>query len=137
MNNSSFIIHNSTTVPVYHWRGAHPLILDCQPDHTGWLICLQLTREGDTCLIPLAWDTNAFPDEMEEAELNDILPIPTFHTQALDKTAVSHTLHQLHADGWQINGRLNITFTGSHSEPNFQQNYEQYLWQTPDQKDEG
>lgn len=125
--------HNFSFIPVYHWRGARPVLVDLEPSQRGWLVCLCLQREGDVCLLPLAWDTDAF---MEEPNPDDNLPAPTFHTQAQDNTAVRLTLNNLQQSGWQINGRLTLHFTGCHTEPNFHQNTQHYLWHTPQEKDE-
>lgn len=121
-------------VPVYHWRGARHQLLNLETDQTGWLTCLCLHREGDLSLLPLAWQSNA-PDEHHEL-LPAEQPYPTIYTEALDDTAVSHTLHQLQQDGWQINGQLTLTFTGCDAIANFRQTYRQYLWRPPHTKDE-
>ena len=144
LHNSSFIIHNSTAVAVYHWRGARPWLLDLDSDQTGWLICLSLSREGDCSLLPIAWQEGAA--EMD-AELPAVPlhtprpfpppPIPTLRTEALDSEAVSLMLADLRQDGWRVNGRITLQFTGRDTEPNFQQIIETYLWQTPVKKDEG
>lgn len=120
-------------VPVYYWRGARPTLADLEPYQTGWLVCLTLTREGDVCLLPLAWDHDA---PLEDSTIDDNLPAPTFHTQAQDNTAVRLTLNELQQSGWQVNGRLTIHFTGCDTEPNFHQNTQTYLWHTPGGKDE-
>ncbi len=133
MNNSSFIIHDFSLVPVYYWRGARFSLVDLEPHESGWLVCLALTREGENCLLPLAWDRSA---AIEETITEDILPPPTFHTQAHDSTAVRLTLNELQQSGWQVNGRLTIHFTGCDTEPNFHQNTQTYLWHTPGGKDE-
>lgn len=124
----------TSLVPVYHWRGARPWLVDLEPYQTGWLVCLCLQREGDVCLLPLAWEAEAMP---EEPCLDDCLPFPTLNTQALESTAVRLTLNDLQQSGWQINGRLTLHFTGCHTEPNFHQNTQHYLWHTPGGKDEG
>lgn len=135
LHNSPFIIHNATTlVPIYHLRGARHQLLDLEPEQIGWLTCLTLHREGDLSLLPLAWQINT-PDEHHEQNPEQH-PYPTIHTQALQETAVTLTLQQLQQDGWQINGQLTLTFTGRDAINNFQKTYQQYLWQTPIQKEE-
>lgn len=123
--------------PVYHWRGGRHRLLDLEPDQTGWLTCLCLHREGDLSLLPLAWQSNA-PDE-HHLPTPDRQPYPTIETEALEETAVTHTLHQLQQDGWQIHGQLTLTFTGCDAIANFEQTYRHYLWQTPSKgiNDEG
>lgn len=125
--------HHTSLVPVYYWCGARPHLTDLESDQTGWLTCLCLHREGDLCLLPLAWQVNA-PDEDDPLTPN-VFPYPTITTKALDETAVSLTLHQLQQDGWRINGQLTLTFTGCDAVPDFTQAYRQYLWQTPAPKD--
>lgn len=121
-------------VPVYHWRGGRPQIVDLEPDQTGWLICLCLQRHGDLSLLPLAWQINA-PDEHHRLAPGEP-PYPTIHAQALDDDAVSLTLQQLQQDGWQIQGQITLAFTGRHAIANFEQTYRQYLWHIPTGKDE-
>jgi hypothetical protein len=132
MSNSQ--THITSFVPVYHWRGGRPHLVDLASDQTGWLACLCLQREGDVALIPLAWQTNT-TDEHNDPGItppgNEPPIITTIHTQALDDTAVSLTLSQLQQDGWEINGQLNLTFTGRDTLPDFEQNIRQYLWQIP------
>ena len=121
--------HVASFVPVYHWRGGRPHLVDLAPDQTGWLTCLCLQREGDVSLIPLAWQVNA-------ADEHDMPPflMPTLHTQALDETAVTLTLRQLQGDGWQISGQIDLTFTGRDTTPDFEGRIRQRLWRTPGEK---
>ena len=116
-------------VPGYHWRGGRHHLLDLQSDQTGWLTCLCLHREGDLSLLPLAWQASA-PDEHHTLS-PDEQPYPTIQTEALDNTAVTHTLRQLQQDGWHIHGQLTLTFTGCDALADFEQTYQQYLWRTP------
>lgn len=116
-------------VPVYHWRGGRHRLLDLESDQTGWLTCLCLHRDGNLSLLPLAWQAHA-PDEHHNLT-SDEQPYPTIHTEALEATAVTYTLRQLQQDGWQIQGQLTLSFTGSDAVANFEQTYRQYLWQTP------
>lgn len=132
MNQSAF--HTASFVPIYHWRGGRPQVVDLETDQIGWLVCLCLHRQGDISLLPLAWHTEA-PDEHCQLTPEE-QPYPTVQTQALDDTAVSHTLHQLNQDGWHIQGQLTLKFTGCDAIANFDQTYRQYLWQTPNKKDE-
>ncbi|PIE81435.1 MAG: hypothetical protein CSA11_03600 [Chloroflexi bacterium] len=124
--------HTTSFVPIYHWRGGRPHLVDLASDQTGWLACLCLQRKGDVALIPLAWQTNAADEHNNPDTAFPI--IPTIHTQALDETAVTLTLQQLQQDGWEINGQLNLTFNGRDTLPNFQQHIQQYLWQIPGEK---
>lgn len=126
---SSSATHTTSFVPLYYWRGSRPHIVDLQSDQTGWLTCLCLHREGDISLMPLAWQTQA-PDEHHQLKPTE-QPYPTIHTHALDNTAVTLTLQQLHQDGWQIQGQLTFTFTGCDAIANFEQTYRHYLWQQP------
>jgi hypothetical protein len=127
---TAYTVKSVSFVPVYYWRGSRPQLLDLESDQTGWLTCLCLHREGDLSLMPLAWEANT-PDEHHHLS-PDEQPYPTIHTEALDETAVSHALRQLQQDGWQIQGRLTLAFTGRDAVTNFEQTYRQFLWQTPD-----
>ncbi|RMD51075.1 MAG: hypothetical protein D6835_03700 [Candidatus Thermofonsia bacterium] len=127
---SSYIIHNSAIVPVYYFRGALPPLMDTEPDHNGWLICLSLSREGDTCLLPLAWESQQITADDPRPRLTPLQS--TTHTHALYSSAVKNTLAQLQNNGWHINGRLTIHFTGADTEPNFHQQTQSCLWQTPE-----
>ncbi len=121
--------HLTALVPIYHWRGARPWLIDLESHQTGWLTALSLQREGDICLLPLAWEAETPEDSSFYARQR---PYPGIQTDALDSTAVTLTLAQLQQDGWQINGRLTIQFTGTDTDPNFQQTYLNDLWQAPD-----
>ncbi|MFQ5420016.1 MAG: hypothetical protein ACE5EY_06600 [Anaerolineae bacterium] len=128
----------SAAVPLYHWRGARPWLLDLESDQTGWLICLSLSREGDCSLLPIAWqegiadlDTEIPAAPVHTPPSFPAPPISTLRTEALDSEAVSLMLADLRQDGWRVNGRLTLQFTGRDAEPDFQQNIETYLWQKP------
>ncbi len=108
---------HTTAVPLYHWRGARPWLLDLTPDDTGWLQCLCLHREGEIALMPLSWEQN-----------NQSIPT-SFHADALDNEATKITLHELQGDGWQVNGRLTLHFTGTETIPNFWQTIHTQIWQ--------
>ncbi|MCP4425282.1 MAG: hypothetical protein GY803_12370 [Chloroflexi bacterium] len=132
---------HTAAVPLYHWRGARPQLFDLDSDQTGWLICLSLGREGDCSLLPIAWqqgisDLNAGLSAEMDNPVNDsapypALPIPTIGTEALDSEAVSLTLADLRQDGWRVNGRITLHFTGYDADPDFQQTIEAYLWRKP------
>ncbi|MCA9943406.1 MAG: hypothetical protein KC449_07985 [Anaerolineales bacterium] len=127
-------VQTASFVPIYHWRGGRPQIVDLEPDQTGWLVCLCLHREGDLSLLPLAWQAQA-PDEHHQLTPEE-QPYPTIYTEALDDTAVSLTIQQLQQDGWQIQGQLTLAFTGRDAIANFEQTYRQYLWQQPTATDQ-
>ncbi|MCP4356408.1 MAG: hypothetical protein GY796_00095 [Chloroflexi bacterium] len=129
---STYANHHTSLIPIYHWRGARPALIDLEPDQAGWLVSLCLQRDGDVCLLPLAWDTNMPTDKPDP---DDIAPIPTFHTQALDNTAVHLTLADLKQCGWKVSGRLTLHFSGADSEPNFEQTTQSYLWHNPGDHD--
>ena len=112
LHNSSFLIHNSSAVAVYHWRGARPWLLDLTADDSGWLLCLCLQREGDVALLPLAWEQNA-PAADTPGSWPFSPQAETFHGDAPDAEACQLTLRDLESDGWQVNGRLTLHFTGA------------------------
>jgi hypothetical protein len=115
--------------PLYFWRGARPDLLDLSSDQTGWAVALVLSREGDCCLLPIAW-----LNETPEQDYEDYLRfIPTaaanlIQADALDRKALQLTLADLERDGWQVNGRLDIHFTGSAVAPDFWPTTLAYLW---------
>jgi hypothetical protein len=124
LHNSSFLIHNSSAVAVYYWRGARPWLLDLTADDTGWLVCLCLQREGDVALLPLAWEQNA--PAADDAAPSSFAPRPSsFHGDALDAEAYQLTLHDLESDGWQVTGRLTLDFTGAEKDELGIMNYEE------------
>ena len=114
--------------PIFRWRGARPFLLDLQPDDTGSAILLALSRQGECCLLPVAWEQN-----LPSLPLHSPL---TFHENALDQEAFHLTLSDLLTDGWQISGRIDIRFTGQYTIPNFWQTIQTNLWHdsTPDQQ---
>lgn len=119
----------TSLVPIYYLRGTIPPLLDLPPDHCGWLVCLSLKQMGDTCLLPIAWETYQFtPDD---PRTQSPLPTPSLQTRALDQQALALTLADLQRTGWQINGRFTLHFTGHDTDPNFHQTIHSYLWQTP------
>ncbi|MCZ7672354.1 MAG: hypothetical protein M5U34_37145 [Chloroflexi bacterium] len=125
---SSFKIHPSALIPIYQWRGARPPLLDLETDQTGWLICLCLQREGDISLLPLSWQTNAM-DEHHTPDPSHLYP--TIHTQALDNHTLTTILNQLQREGWHTYGQLTLAFSGQETIPNFHQELQKHLWQTP------
>ncbi|MCK5923873.1 MAG: hypothetical protein KAG66_23260, partial [Methylococcales bacterium] len=92
-HNSPFIIHNSALVPVYYFRGALPPLFELAEDYTGWLVCLSLSQDGHSCLLPLAWEQK----QQTEDDLRPFHhpPLPTFTSSAVDSEAVSLTLRSL------------------------------------------
>lgn len=148
--------YSITAVPLYHWRGTQPWLFELASSHQGWLTCLHLTREGDSTLMPLAWQhvdatgdddrtlahdnplTSTAPKQPDNNRAQQEFPYPasSFQTTALHSEAVKMTLNAMEQDGWQLNGRFDIYFTGTDTDAHFQQNFQQILWQTPFQKDE-
>ncbi len=149
--------YSITAVPLYHWRGTQPWLFELASCHQGWLTCLHLTREGDSTLMPLAWQhVDATGDDYRTFAHNNSLPpsaleqlydrrgpqsfpypASSIQTEALHNEAVKMTLNAMEQDGWQLNGRFDIYFTGTDTDPNFQHNIQQILWHSPFQKDEG
>ena len=125
---------DATAVPLYHWRGARPWLLDLTPDDTGWLLCICLYRQGDIALLPITWEQNVPPPHTQPPSLHS--PSPTaYHTDALDTEITLFTLRQLQNDGWQVNGRLTLRFTGSETDPDFWQTLTAHLQSpTPNRK---
>ena len=114
-------------IPIYHWRGARPRLLDLQTDQQGCLISLLLTRQGDCCLLPIAW----VYDQPRDNDPDPLRPtIPQEH-QALDQPTLDLILNQLTHEGWEISGRLDMNFTGIHTTPHFWQNLHPFLSPTP------
>lgn len=109
-------------IPLFHWRGARPFPLTLTADDTGSATLLLLSREDDLCLMPVNWEQN-LPAPFAP-------PPPSFHADALNQSAMHLTLHDLQSDGWQINGRLQLQFTGRETETNFLQNIMSTLWTT-------
>lgn len=123
----------TSLIPIYHLRGPLPTLFDLPPDHCGWLICLSFTQMGDTCLLPIAWETQQLTRDDPRTLFSP--PISTQQTQALDDQAIALTLDDLQRSGWQLNGRLTLHFTGHDTDPTFHQTIHSYLWQMPE-KDE-
>lgn len=113
--------HDSAAVPVYHWRGARPFLLDLSEADVGWATALVLARQGEVCLLPLAWDRN----------LPDVgLPARPFAADALDREALRLTLADLEGDGWGVSGRLEVRFVGQFAADDFWDRTMAPLWQT-------
>lgn len=110
-------------VPVFHWRGARPFPLDLSPAETGTATLLLLTRQGNACLLPLAWDRNLDP-------VSDHTTLP-LHAQALDLDAFKLTLAELRGDGWHVYGRVDIRFAGEFTLEQFWPTVHALLWQPP------
>jgi hypothetical protein len=115
---------SAALVPVLHWRGARSDILDLSRDQSGWVLALVLVREGDCCLLPVAWLYEQ-PAEVEE----HLPPGYPLEADALHSGAFKQTMIELDREGWQVSGRLEIHFTGQDVEPNFWPAVEAHLWQ--------
>ncbi|MCI0396698.1 MAG: hypothetical protein L0332_34820 [Chloroflexi bacterium] len=124
---------SSALIPIFHWRGARPWLLDLDSYQSGWAICLVLVREGDCCLLPVAWqqDTPALDDDDRWPSLPALCPWahPTFHADALDHEALNLTLAGLRQEGWHVSGRLDVHFHGHDTTPDFWPEIHAYLWQ--------
>ncbi len=127
-HNSAFRLQPCALIPVYHWRGARPWLLDLEPEQSGWLIGLCLHREGDICLLPLAWQINNLEEENQDPSP---YPHPQWHTAAHDQNAISLTLANMQRDDWQVQGHLTVHFSGRETRPDFNRQTRSYLWQTP------
>lgn len=114
-------------VPVYFWRGARPFPFELTPAETGLSTLLVLGREGEVCLLPLTWDRNV---DATNAHLT--LPL---HAHALDRDAFKRTLHDLRADGWEVNGRVDVRYAGEYTVEQFWPTIEALLWQSPGEHD--
>lgn len=123
--NPSTAIHHIAAVPLFYWRGARPYPLTLTADDTGTAEMLILSREGDLCLLPTRWEQNLPTDR---------LPTTTaFYADALDQEAFRLTLHDLQSDGWQVDGRVHLQFTGRETQPDFWHHTQASLWTTPPQ----
>lgn len=131
MNPSYLIPHTSyiptALIPIYHWRGGRPRLLDLETDQDGSLIGLLLTREGDCCLLPIAW----LYDQPRAGDDDPLRPTIPQEKQALDQPTLDLILNQLTHEGWEISGRLDMHFTGLHTTPHFWQNLHPLLSPTP------
>lgn len=111
-----FIPHSAALIPLYHWRGARPWLLDLDAGQSGRLVALLLAREGDCAILPVAWQQNS-PDDPAR-----------FAADALDSDAFSLALEHLQRDGWQVNGRLDLHVSGRHTDPHFWEQIHEQLW---------
>ncbi|MEZ4644819.1 MAG: hypothetical protein R3E31_19160 [Chloroflexota bacterium] len=115
--------HPITAVPIYHWRGARPSILNLTPDDTGEVTMLLLNRQGEICLLPVSWAQNL--------PITFTPPHTFFHANAIDKETFYLTLSEFQQDGWQAQGLLHLTFTGRETIDAFWQIIHHQLWQHP------
>jgi len=115
--------------PLYFWRGARPDLLDLDSDQVGWAIALVLSREGDCCLLPIAWlNEIAGQDHEDYLRLNPAAAAHLIQANALDQEALQLTLSDLERGGWQVSGRLDVHFTGCVVTPDFWPSTRAYLW---------
>lgn len=115
--------HAVAAVPLYFWRGARPFLFNLSPAETGSATLLLLVREGELCLLPLTWACNLHPSGRGQGQ--------PFHADALDGEALQLTLSDLQQDGWQVNGRLDLDFTGQYAAADFWTTIRAALWQPP------
>ena len=113
----------SAAIAVYRWRGARPPLLDLDAYQTGTLLCLVFTREGDCSLLPLAW-RNEQPDPYDDDPFRPPYPISE---NALDVETMAQAKAELEGDGWQVSGRLDLHFTGRHTDARFWRGLEPFL----------
>lgn len=114
--------------PIYHWRGARPWLLDLSEDEAGWMVTLCLQREGDCCLLPLAWQRGVPQTDLQPARP---VPYPTINSEALDEGAAKLLLNDLRGDGWRVTGRLDWHFTGRETNAHFSEELFAFLWRQP------
>lgn len=129
MSLSTLAPQPAALIPLLHWRGAIPWLLDLDNSQTGWAISLVLTRQGECCLLPLAWLRDA-PNWDDDR----FTPIPhtystAFAADALDSETLHLALADLEGEGWEVSGRLDAHFTGRLADPDFWPNLHSYLWQ--------
>jgi len=120
--------HAITAVPLYSWRGARPFPFNLTAAETGSAALLLLAREGELCLLPLTWARNLPPSGRGQGQ--------PFHADALDGEALQLTLADLQQDGWQVNGRLDLHFTGQYAAADFWSAIQATLWQPPTRSNE-
>src|SRR5690606_41117261 len=100
-----------------------PRVLDLPPEQSGWLVCLLLAREGDCCLLPLAWYEEQ-PDPWQDVPWHEPQPLAV---DVLEKD-MAHMLETiLVGDGWQLRGRLILDFTGCEAVANFREQIDAML----------
>jgi hypothetical protein len=120
--------HAVAAVPLYFWRGARPFPFTLADVETGGAALLLLARAGELCLLPLTWTRNLPASGRCQAQ--------PFHADALDDEAFRLTLADLQQDGWQVNGRLDLRFTGQYAAADFWTAIHATLWRPPARPDE-
>ncbi len=115
----------ATALPAYHWFGARPRLLDLERYEQGWALALVLQREGDCCLVPLAWLYEQ--PQSDDDRLPDTWPL---ETEAVHETALNQILRQWQLEGWEVRGRIEIRFSGTDTDPQFWPTIRSHLWHT-------
>lgn len=110
-------------VPLWQWRGARPRLLDLDENQAGSLLCLLLVRDGDCCLLPLAWRYEQVAVEPRDP-LQPTLP---FAQAAIDGEAMRLAQSSLEQDGWRVSGRLDLHFHGLEATAHFWRQIETFL----------
>jgi len=100
---------------IYHWPGPRPALLDLDAEQNGDIIGLLFARRDDRCLLPVAWRYGRLDPDCDDLP-HPLLPV---EEDALDSEQLAHTKAQLEADGWQLQGRLDLFFTGRQVGPHF------------------
>ena len=93
-----FIDYHSAIVPVYYCLGARLRVLDLDPSQGGQTVALLLQRDGDCALLPIA-DTIMRSDGQR-------------WQRGHAAETISHATTALERDGWELTGKLTITFEG-------------------------
>lgn len=124
---SALFLQPFSLVPLYQWRGARPRVLDLPPEQSGWLACLLLAREGDCCLLPLAWYEEQ-PDPWRDVPWHEPQPLAA---GALEQDMARLLEAMLLGDGWQLRGRLILDFTGCRAVANFREQIDMMLGKRP------
>lgn len=128
MNSDSLFSTLSTTaLPTYHWFGARPRLLDLEQYEQGWALALILQREGDCCLVPLAWSYEQ--PHPEDDRLSAGWPLDT---EAVHESVLNQMLKQWQLEGWQVRGRIEIRFTGTETDLEFWPTVRSHLWHDQD-----
>ncbi len=120
---------STTVLPIYHWFGARPRLLDLECSQQGWTLALLLQREGDCCLVPLAW--------LYEQPQSDDDRLPNgwpLESEAIHESALNQLLRQWQLEGWEIRGRIEIRFMGTDTDPQFWPTIRSHLWHTKTDK---
>lgn len=130
MNDKSCLNHQPIgLIPIYHWRGAMPWLLELDSSQAGWVVTLLFGRQGECCLLPVAW----LHDELgwDDDRLPPGYTHPNFAADALDDDLLKLALAELEGEGWEVRGRLELHFTGRLAEMEFWPHLQSYLWQRP------